>query len=950
MKLRPIRKIKLLPLAIAMAVGTMGAKANASADEYDERFMEMWSKIHSPDNGYFSTDGGPYHSVETLIVEAPDHGHESTSEAYSYYLLLEAWYGKVTGDWSKLREAWQKMEEHIIPTPQMQPTNNYYNPSNPASYAAEHPAPSNYPSQLEFGIPVGEDPISARLAQTYGTWDIYGMHWLLDMDNIYGYGNLGDGVSTPSYINTFQRGEQESVWEAVPHPSWETFQWGGPNGFLDLFTGDNNYARQWRYTNAPDADARAVQVIYWAYQWIKEQGKDPEQEIPGLLAKAAKMGDYLRLAMFDKYFKKMGAQNKYDAGARGYESAHYLMSWYYAWGGAADPNAGWAFRIGSSHVHFGYQNPIAAMALSDFDPMKPQTPGATEDWAKSLERMMEFYRWLQSAEGAIAGGATNSWDGDYQPHPQNLADSTFYGMVYDENPVYHDPGSGTWFGWQAWSMQRVAEYFYLTGDAQAKALLDNWVPWVMEHLKWQDDGTFQLPATLAWSGKPNKWNPDNPQANDDLHVSVVNYGQDLGIAGGVAKALMFYAAAEAKHASPQAPVQEAAKKLLDAIWTHFQTSKGLAAPEKRGDYSRFFDQVYVPASFNGHMPNGDEVNSNSTFLSLRSFYEKDPMFKEVKDVLDNGQEPEFTYHRFWAQVELATAYVTYQDLFGSTDDCQGNCVPQGIPQLLKTRTHEPLEIELHATDSDGEIVRYEISTPPLHGTLTGTGKRLTYTPAPGYQGTDRFEFTATDDDGAVSAPAQISINVVEATIEMVSPPNGSEYVLNDIIQIDVNKDHNFRALIELNDNAVATVEKESTSTFLQLPDFEGNHTLVAKLVDDSNTVIATSNEVIVVTTSPGAGGLDCAVTENVWNNGFVAYVTVTNNTNETVEGWTMEVPLSATDSFTNGWSAEYQVNGASISASHMSWNATIAPGASVNFGFQGSYSRSHAPLTCSQGS
>jgi hypothetical protein len=32
----------------------------------------------------------PYHSVETLIVEAPDHGHETTSEAFSYWLWLEA--------------------------------------------------------------------------------------------------------------------------------------------------------------------------------------------------------------------------------------------------------------------------------------------------------------------------------------------------------------------------------------------------------------------------------------------------------------------------------------------------------------------------------------------------------------------------------------------------------------------------------------------------------------------------------------------------------------------------------------------------------------------------------------------------------------------------------------------------------------------------------------------
>ncbi|MEU7494804.1 glycoside hydrolase family 48 protein, partial [Streptomyces fradiae] len=28
-------------------------------------------------------------------------------------------------------------------------------------------------------------------------------------------------------------------------------------------------------------------------------------------------------------------------------------------------------------------------------------------------RQVEFYRWLQSDEGAIAGGATNSWQGRY---------------------------------------------------------------------------------------------------------------------------------------------------------------------------------------------------------------------------------------------------------------------------------------------------------------------------------------------------------------------------------------------------------------------------------------------------------------------------------------------------------------------------------------------------------
>ena len=82
-----------------------------------------------------------------------------------------------------------------------------------------------YPSKMDFGAPVGSDPIANELKAAYGTSKIYGMHWLIDADNFYGYGRRGDGKSAPSYINTFQRGPQESVWETVPHPSWEDFKW-----------------------------------------------------------------------------------------------------------------------------------------------------------------------------------------------------------------------------------------------------------------------------------------------------------------------------------------------------------------------------------------------------------------------------------------------------------------------------------------------------------------------------------------------------------------------------------------------------------------------------------------------------------------------------------------------------------------------------------------------------
>ncbi|TDC03095.1 endoglucanase, partial [Streptomyces sp. 8K308] len=76
-------------LALSMPLGLTATAGGASADEpqllqFEQEFLELYEKIKDPANGYFSDEGIPYHSVETLIVEAPDHGHETTSEAYSY--------------------------------------------------------------------------------------------------------------------------------------------------------------------------------------------------------------------------------------------------------------------------------------------------------------------------------------------------------------------------------------------------------------------------------------------------------------------------------------------------------------------------------------------------------------------------------------------------------------------------------------------------------------------------------------------------------------------------------------------------------------------------------------------------------------------------------------------------------------------------------------------------
>ncbi|SMQ21751.1 Cellulose binding domain-containing protein [Streptomyces sp. Ag82_O1-12] len=634
----------------------------AASKGYDARFLDLYGKITNPANGYFSPEGIPYHSVETLIVEAPDHGHETTSEAYSYLLWLQAMYGKITGDWTKFNGAWEIMEKYMIPTHADQPTNSFYNASKPATYAPEEDTPDRYPTALDPSVAAGSDPLAGELKSAYNTDDVYGMHWIQDVDNTYGFGNTPGGTceagpseTGPSYMNTFQRGPQESVWETVPQPTCDAFKYGGKNGYLDLFTGDKSYAKQWKYTTAPDADARAVQAAYWADLWAKQQGKG--SAVSGTVAKAAKMGDYLRYSMYDKYFKKIGncvGPSACPAGT-GKDASHYLMSWYYAWGGSTDTSGGWAWRIGSSFAHSGYQNPLAAYALSSHADLKPKSSTGVADWSKSLQRQMEFYRWLQSSEGAIAGGSTNSWAGRYATPPSGK--STFYGMYYDQQPVYHDPPSNQWFGFQAWSMERVAEYYQQTGDASAKAILDKWVKWALSKTTINPDGTYQIPSTLQWSGQPDTWNASSPGANSGLHVTVADYTNDVGVAAAYAKTLTYYGAK-----SGDAKAKSTAKALLDGMWDHYQDSLGIAVPETRTDYSRFNDKLYVPSGWTGKMPNGETIDSSSTFSSIRSFYKNDPAWSKIEAYLKGGAAPVFTYHRFWAQADIALAMGSYAEL------------------------------------------------------------------------------------------------------------------------------------------------------------------------------------------------------------------------------------------------------------------------------------------------
>lgn len=960
----------------ALAAALAGALSAQAQTDYNQRFLTQYNKIKNPANGYFSADGVPYHSVETLIVEAPDYGHETTSEAYSFWLWLEAQYGRVTGDWAPLNAAWANMEKYIIPGTRDQPTNSFYNPTKPASYAGEYPLPSNYPSPLAFNTPVGQDPIGNELAATYGNRNIYGMHWLLDVDNWYGYGFCGDGVTKPAYINTFQRGAQESVWETIPHPSCDNFKWGragGTQGFLSLFTGDSTYAKQWRYTNAPDADGRAIQAIYWANVWATEQGK--AAAVADVVKKAAKMGDFLRYAMFDKYFKRIGncvgattcpgGTGATDAnGLR--DNQHYLMSWYYSWGGALDPSAGWAWRIGSSHNHFGYQNPFAAWALSTQPAFKPLSPSAAGDWAKSYTRQLEFYRWLQSADGAIAGGATNSWNGNHEQPPAGTP--TFYGMFYDEAPVYRDPASNTWFGFQVWSMHRVAELYYVNNDAQAKALLDKWVPWAIANTRLLADGSYEIPSTLQWSGKPDTWNPASPGANASLRVTVTDFTNDVGTAAAYARTLSYYAAKSGNTAA-----KTTARELLDRMWAKYQDAQGVAVPEKRKDYLRFDDTynattgdgVYVPPGWTGTNAQGATLDANATFISIRPKYLQDPAWTKVSTYLAGGTEPTWTYHRFWAQADIALAQADYGRLFPSTG-------PSIVVSTTALTVPEGSTASFGVSLSDKPSSNVTVTVAKAAGgdvDLTTATTALVFTPvnyatpqlvsvaaardADALNGSATFTLSAAGLAGArvvateLDSDVVVPVNLVVSTTALSVPETGIQSFTVKLAAAPTTP----VAVTVARTAGDTDISVASGASLVFTPaNWAVPQTVTLAAAKDANSVNGVATISIsaanATTRTVTATELDndvktCAVlfdTSNDWGSGQVPAIKLSNLGTAPLSGWSVSFTESNGFSLVNSWSGTFAVNGRTVTITPAPWNGTIAPNSSVDVGMQISYS------------
>ncbi|MEV4132157.1 glycoside hydrolase family 11 protein [Dactylosporangium sp. NPDC049742] len=95
----------------------------------------------------------------------------------------------------------------------------------------------------------------------------------------------------------------------------------------------------------------------------------------------------------------------------------------------------------------------------------------------------------------------------------------------------------------------------------------------------------------------------------------------------------------------------------------------------------------------------------------------------------------------------------------------------------------------------------------------------------------------------------------------------------------------------------------------------------------------------VTSTPPPGGTAACQVTNavNAWNTGLTDNITITNTGTAPINGWSLRFNLAAGQTITSGWSATFAPSSGQVTATNVSYNGSLAPGASTTIGFQANH-------------
>ena len=121
------------------------------------------------------------------------------------------------------------------------------------------------------------------------------------------------------------------------------------------------------------------------------------------------------------------------------------------------------------------------------------------------------------------------------------------------------------------------------------------------------------------------------------------------------------------------------------------------------------------------------------------------------------------------------------------------------------------------------------------------------------------------------------------------------------------------------------------------PGAAGTFNVTVTATDSNGASGSVSFAWTIGTGTTGGGTCRVSYTKNEWGGGFTANLTVANTGTSAINGWTLTWSFPGDQKITSAWNATVTQTGSAATATNLSYNAAIAPGGNVQFGFQGTW-------------
>ena len=150
-----------------------------------------------------------------------------------------------------------------------------------------------------------------------------------------------------------------------------------------------------------------------------------------------------------------------------------------------------------------------------------------------------------------------------------------------------------------------------------------------------------------------------------------------------------------------------------------------------------------------------------------------------------------------------------------------------------------------------------------------------------------------------------------------------------------------------NGSLTVTLPARSVMTFVTSVSGGSTSTTTTTAAATTTSTTTRTTTTTTATTTPNGSGTGARVvyTMSAWNTGFTASIAITNTGSSPINGWTLGFTLPSGQSLSSGWNAVYSGTSGAVTAANASYNGVIAPGATVEIGFQATHTGNTAEPT-----